>query len=126
MTSCSGKVEKLSIQLEGNSTKGLVPASATVATTGAASVGKTVWLKAKVQAGNHPVGDFGAFQWTIVQRPAGSAAWFEDEISDGALRGFAPDLVGTYQIALRVASFTPGALTTQSNSLPALVTIAVP
>lgn len=125
-TSCSGKVEKLSIQLEGNSTKGLVPASATVAAKGPVAVGKTVWLAAKVQAGNHPVGDFGAFQWTVVQRPAASAAWFEDEISDGALRGFAPDLAGTYQIALRVASFTPGALTTQSNSLPAVVTIAVP
>lgn len=125
-SACSGKVEKLSIQLEGNSSAGVVPPEAALAAKGPAQVGKTVWLAGSITPGNHPIGDFGAFQWTITQRPAGSAAWFEADITDGALRGFAPDLPGQYTVALRVAAFTPGELTTQSNSAPATLTLTVP
>lgn len=124
--SCTGPIEKTSIQLEGTSKPGLVAASATLKAQGPAVLGKSVWLKASIQPGNQPIADQGSFRWWVAARPTGSSAWYYAPVSDGAARQFVPDLAGSYTIAIQALSGTPGQLTTQVQSKPALVTLTVP
>jgi hypothetical protein len=122
---CQGTVEKRSVQLEGNSQLGLTPPKLTPLPVVGAKAGQALWLKAKVQPGSQPIGAEGAFQWWVALRTQGSAAWFAEDVSAGAVRRFVPDLPGTYQIAVRAAAFTPGELLSQSESPPALFTVVV-
>ena len=124
--SCTGPIEKTSIQLEGTSKPGLIAASATLKAEGAVVLGKSVWLKATIQPGSQPIADQGSFRWWVAARPAGSSAWYYAPVTDGAAREFVPDLAGSYTIAIQALSGTPGQLTTQVQSKPALVTLIVP
>lgn len=124
--SCTGPIEKTSIQLEGTSKPGLIAAGAQLKANGPVVLGKSVWLKAAITPGSQPVADQGSFRWWVAARPAGSSAWYDAPVTDGAARQFVPDLAGSYTIAMQVLSGTPGQLTTQVQSKPALVTLTVP
>jgi hypothetical protein len=121
---CSGKVTKVSVQLEGNTGPGITPPIAQMQPVVGAKVGMSSWLTAVVKPGSHPIGDQGAFQWWVLARPFGSTAWLGADVTDGAARRFTPDIAGTYTIALRVSAFTPGELKTQSNSQPTVVSFS--
>lgn len=122
---CSGKVEKLSIPLEGTTKAGLIAATATAKPVAGAKVGKTANLVATIQKGNLPIALTGAYRWLVTGRPQGSSLWFDADITDGAARDVAFDLPGTYNVAMRLLSGQPGDLAAQVSSAPATFTVVV-
>ena len=122
---CSGKVEKLSIPLEGTTKTGLVAPTATAKPVAGAKVGKTVNLVGAIQKGNLPIAFTGAYRWLVTARPPSSSLWFDADLTSGAARDVAFDQPGSYSVALRVLSGQPGDLTAQVSSAPASFSVVV-
>lgn len=113
---CSLAMTRIEVPLEGNAQSAIQPVVLSIAPPSGAKAGQAVRLVANVQLGTHPIGDFGAYQWMVRARPAGSRAWIAGAPTDGNELVFVPDLPGQYTLGVTASSFVPGKLDSQSWS----------
>lgn len=118
---CSVPVDRIEVQLEGNAMASVTPPALQLVAPAGIKAGHAARFIAKVTPGSHPIGDFGAYTWTITKRPSGSRAWVWGGPTDGNELLFVPDLSGAYTLSANVSAFTPKDLSSQSYSAAASV-----
>ena len=121
---CSMPIDRIEVQLEGNTLASVTPPSLQLVAPVGIKVGHAARFVAKVTPGSHDIGMFGAFSWTITKRPPGSRAWIWGGPTDGNELLFVPDLAGSYTLSANVAAFTAGDLASQSYSAAATLDFA--